>query len=58
MVWNPGISYGLLPQGSAMGKALLIGFAVAAIAGLTVWLARVHNSIGAAAIGALESHVL
>ncbi len=51
MVWNPGISYGLLPQGSVLGKAMLIGFAIAAIAGLTLWLARVGNTIGAAAIG-------
>lgn len=51
MVWNPGISYGLLPQGSAFGKAILIGIAMAAITGLTLWLATVRNPIGATAIG-------
>lgn len=51
MVWNPGISYGLLPQGSLLGRAILIGIAVAAITALTVWLARVHTRIAAAAIG-------
>lgn len=51
MVWNPGISYGLLPQGGVLGQAVLIGIAVAAIAGLTLWLATVRNVIGAAAIG-------
>jgi signal peptidase II len=51
MVWNPGISYGLFPQGSAGGRALLIGIAVLAVAGLTVWLANATTKIGAAGIG-------
>ncbi len=51
MVWNPGISYGLLPQGSGLGQALLIGFAVAAVIGLTVWLARTRTGVLAVSIG-------
>jgi signal peptidase II len=51
MVWNPGISYGLFPQGDAAGRLVLIGFAAAAVAGLAVWLARVHGAVGAAGIG-------
>lgn len=51
MIWNPGISYGLFPQGSAAGRFILISIAVAAVAGLVVWLANVRTSIGAAGIG-------
>ncbi len=51
MVWNPGISYGLFPQGSAGGRYVLIGIAVAAVVGLTIWLARARSTIGAAGIG-------
>lgn len=51
MVWNPGISYGLLPQGSVTGRFILVAIAVAAVAGLTVWLANARTTIGAAGIG-------
>lgn len=51
MIWNPGISYGLFPQGSAGGRLVLIGIAAAAVAALTVWLANVRSGIGAAGIG-------
>ena len=51
MVWNPGISYGLLPQDSAIGRLALIGIAVAAVAGLTLWLAQARTVMGVAGIG-------
>ncbi len=51
MVWNPGISYGLFPQGSATGRLILIAVAAAAVAGLTVWLANARTAIGATGIG-------
>lgn len=51
MVWNPGISYGLLPQDSELGQALLVGFAVIAVIGLTIWLARTRTALLAASIG-------
>lgn len=51
MIWNPGISYGLFPQGSTGGRLVLIGIAVVAVAGLTVWLANARTAIGAAGIG-------
>src|SRR6185312_8770545 len=41
LVWNRGISYGLLPQESALGRWGLILFACAASLALAVWLARV-----------------
>lgn len=51
LVWNKGISYGLLPQDSALGRLGLIAFAFAAGLALTVWLARVTSKLTAAAIG-------
>jgi signal peptidase II len=51
MVWNKGISYGLFQQGSAVGQILLTGFALAAVIGLTWWLARMTSAIGAAGAG-------
>lgn len=51
LVWNRGISYGLLPQESALGRWGLILFAFAASLGLAVWLARLASSLAAASIG-------
>jgi len=51
LVWNRGISYGLLPQESAVGRWGLILFAFAASFALAVWLARLTAPLGAASIG-------
>jgi signal peptidase II len=51
MVWNPGISYGLFPQGSAAGRYVLIAIAAAAVGALTAWLASVRSGVGAVGIG-------
>jgi signal peptidase II len=51
LLWNPGISYGLLPQDSAIGRLGLILFAVLASLALIVWLARVTSRLTACAIG-------
>jgi signal peptidase II len=51
LVWNKGISYGLLPQDSALGRLGLIAFALAASLALTIWLARATSRLTAAAIG-------
>ena len=51
LVWNQGISYGLLPQESVAGRWGLILFAVAAAIALAVWLARVASRLAAASIG-------
>src|SRR5690606_32778285 len=42
MVWNRGISFGLLPADGA-GRWLLIAATAAIVAGLAVWLARVQQ---------------
>jgi signal peptidase II len=51
LVWNQGISYGLLPQQGALGRFGLILFAVAASLALAVWLARLTSKLAAASIG-------
>jgi len=49
MVWNPGISYGLLPANSAWAVAVLVIFALTVTFALTVWLARIeHRLLGVA----------
>ncbi|TFG84542.1 MAG: signal peptidase II [Hyphomicrobiales bacterium] len=51
LLWNKGVSYGLLPQDSALGRLGLIGFAFAASLALIVWLARITTPLAAVAIG-------
>ncbi len=51
LVWNRGISYGLFPQESALGRFGLIAFAIAASLGLAAWLARVETKLMAVSIG-------
>jgi len=43
MVWNRGISYGLLPAGSPLGVWLLIGFSLGMSVVLTWWLFRAEG---------------
>ncbi len=51
LVWNKGISYGLLPQESAAGRFGLIAFAAVACLALILWLARITTPLTAVAIG-------
>src|SRR5262245_28806241 len=51
LVWNRGISYGLLPQDSALGRLGLILFAACASLALAAWLARVESRLTAVSIG-------
>jgi len=51
LTWNAGISYGLFPQESDLGRWLLIAFMLLAALALWVWLARVESAFGAVAIG-------
>ncbi|MEM7399467.1 MAG: signal peptidase II [Pseudomonadota bacterium] len=51
LVWNKGISYGLLQQDSLLGRLALIGFAVVVSFALIVWLARITSGLAAVAIG-------
>ncbi|MGH6749684.1 MAG: signal peptidase II, partial [Methyloceanibacter sp.] len=51
LVWNQGISYGLLPQEGVFGRLGLILFALAASLALAVWLATLTSRLAAVAIG-------
>lgn len=51
LVWNQGISYGLLQQDSNLGRFALIGFAIVTSLALLVWLSQVTSKLVAAAIG-------
>ncbi len=51
LVWNHGISYGLLQQGTDLGRWLLVGISVSAAVGLAIWLGRTASWLVAASVG-------
>jgi signal peptidase II len=51
IVWNQGISYGLLQQDTNFGRFALIAFAFATALALLVWLSQVTSKFTAASIG-------
>jgi signal peptidase II len=51
VVWNRGISYGLFQQHTELGRWVLIATALAASAGLSVWIARTTVRLLAASLG-------
>ncbi|MDJ0514298.1 MAG: signal peptidase II [Methyloceanibacter sp.] len=51
LVWNKGISYGLLQQDGLVGRLALIAFAIVVSLALVVWLARITSGLAAVAIG-------
>lgn len=51
MVWNPGISYGLLPAHGVVGTAVLAVFSLAAVVGLGWWLWSAGRRLLGVALG-------
>lgn len=51
LVWNKGISYGMLQQDDLMGRLALVAFAVVVSLALIFWLARVTTALTAISIG-------
>ena len=51
VVWNPGVSFGMLGGVGASGPWLLIGLALLITAGFLVWLAWSTERLHAAALG-------
>jgi signal peptidase II len=51
MVWNSGVSYGLLQDHGGLGRWLLVLFAAVVIAALAGWAARAQRLLSAAAVG-------
>jgi len=52
LVWNRGISYGLL-QAEGTGRWLLVAFTAAGAAALAIWLARARHTMVCLALGAI-----
>ncbi len=53
MVWNRGITFGLLTAGDASGSIVLAVVALAVVAALAVWLRRAEGQVVAIALGAI-----
>jgi signal peptidase II len=51
LVWNRGVSYGLLKQDSDAGRWVLAGFALVAALALFAWLAQLQTRLAAASVG-------
>ena len=51
LTWNTGISYGLFPQESDLGRFVLLALKTGAVAVLWVWLARAESKLTALSLG-------
>ena len=51
MVWNPGVSFGMLRADSPTGRWLLVAFALAIVTALVVWARRISRPLLALAVG-------
>lgn len=51
MVWNPGVSFGLLAARGDLGRWLLVAFAGAVVAALAFWARKIRRPLGALAFG-------
>lgn len=51
LVWNRGISYGLLEQDTVLGRWLLVSITAAATVALLVWLLRTRSVLTATSLG-------
>jgi signal peptidase II len=51
LTWNTGISYGLFPQESDLGRYVLLALKAGAVAVLWVWLARAEQRLTALSLG-------
>lgn len=58
MVWNHGVTFGLLQAGNGVGQVVLAVIALAVVAGLFVWLRKAENLWVAGAIGAIAGGAL
>ena len=53
MVWNQGVTFGLLRAGSGWGPALLAGMALLVVVALLAWMRRAESRMVATALGAI-----
>ena len=53
MVWNHGVTFGLLNELGAWSHLILAGLAMVVVLGLLIWLRRAETMLAAIAIGAI-----
>lgn len=53
MVWNPGVTFGLLRAGNRAGQLVLVAVAIGVVGGLFAWLRRAESALVAGCIGAI-----
>ena len=58
LLWNPGISFSLFPQGTPAGRWILLLLTLAATVLLSVWLWRVNSRLGGLGLGAIVGGAL
>ncbi len=58
LVWNQGITFGLLQSGGGFGAVVLAALACAVVVGLGLWLRRAETRLVATAIGAIGGGAL
>ncbi len=58
MVYNQGVTFGLLRAGNRAGQMILAAVAVAVTAGLLVWLRRAESTLIALCLGAIAGGAL
>jgi signal peptidase II len=58
LVWNNGVSYGLLQQNSELGRWLLILFSLAATLGLSIWAWRSGERLLSLGLGLIAGGAL
>ena len=51
LIWNTGISYGLLPQEGPLGQWILLALKAIAVVLLWIWLARTSSRLTALSLG-------
>jgi len=51
MVWNPGVSFGLLRADSELGRWLLVAFAAAVVVALAAWVRQAATALTAIGVG-------
>jgi signal peptidase II len=51
LIWNRGVSYGLFPQNSDLGRWTLVAVSFAAAIALTIWLASIRARLAATCVG-------
>lgn len=58
LTWNPGVSYGLFPQHTELGRWLLLSVQAAAIVALGIWMMRASTRLAALALALIVGGAL